>query len=82
MAGFGIRKDVKALTDERLKEEIDFVKGYLRRNPEPAAVRGKSYVRRWGEECQRELDLRNQELADVLAAPDADYMEVADGRLP
>lgn len=82
MVGFGIRKDVEVLTDERLKEEINFVKGYLSRNPEPVVVRGKSDVRRWGVECQRELDLRNQELADALAAPDADYVEVADGRLP
>lgn len=77
-----IFQDIKSLTDERLKEEIGYVKDYLREHPEPAIIRGKSYVRRWGERCQKELDLRNQELADALSAPDADYVGVPDGRLP
>jgi|AGFS01.1.fsa_nt_gi hypothetical protein len=76
MIGFGIRKDVKGLTDERLEEEIQWVNGYLRRFPEPAAIRGKSYVRRWAEECRRELDLRAGKLADDLADPSAEFVEV------
>lgn len=75
MVGFGIRKDVKGLTDERLEEEIKWVNGYLRRSPEPAAIRGKSYVRRWAEECQRELDLRAWQLTDALTDPSAEFVE-------
>lgn len=60
MIRFGIRMDVKSMTEEKLKEEVGNVEEYLRQYPEPAVIRGKSYVRRWGEECQRELDSRGK----------------------
>lgn len=58
--GIGIRTNLKILTEERLKEEIAHVEKYLLIYPEPEIIRGRSYVRRWGEECQRELDSRGK----------------------
>lgn len=54
----GIWQRTALYTDEALLEEIRNVEEYLREHPEPGPIRGKSYVRRWGEECRKELARR------------------------
>lgn len=57
----GIWQRTALYTDEALREEISRVEAYLRESPEPGPIRGKSYVRRWGEECKKELARRAEE---------------------
>lgn len=68
----------QSMTDARLNEEIDIIEAQLRRDPEPACMRGKSLVRRRAQQFRQELERRAQKKPGLLEFCEQCSKNVAD----